>query len=69
MRLWIARDVCNIHLKLFYERPVEQEGNWVVKHLDKHNRMYYGNSILLENHLFPEVTYENSPKQVEFKLV
>lgn len=68
MKLWIARDVCNIHLKLFFEKPVEQEGNWVVKHLDKLNRMYYGNSIKLENHLFPEVTYENSPQQVELKL-
>lgn len=40
MKLWIARDVCNISLKLFFEKPVEQEGNWVVKHTDKLNRMY-----------------------------
>lgn len=69
MKLWIARDVCNIHLKLFFEEPVEQEGNWVVvKHIDKLNRMYYGNSISIDNHLFPEVTYKNSPQEVELKL-
>lgn len=69
MKLWITRNICNIRLELFFEKPVEQEGNWVVKHLDKLNRMYYGNSITLENHLFPEVTYENSPQEVEIKLV
>ena len=70
MKLWIARDVCNIKLQLFFEKPVEQEGTWVVKHLDKKfNRMFYGNSILIENHLFPEVTFENSPQEVELKLV
>ena len=35
MKLWIARDICNISLKLFFEKPTEQEGKWVVKHLDK----------------------------------
>lgn len=70
MKLWIARDVCNIHLKLFFEKPVEQEGGWVVKHIDnKLNIMYYGDSISIENHLFPEVTFENSPQEVELKLV
>lgn len=69
MKLWIARDVCNIRLKLFFEKPVEQEGSWVVKHTDKFNRMYYGNSISIDNGLFPEVTFENSPQEVELKLV
>ena len=69
MKLWIARDICNISLKLFFEKPVEQEGNWVVKHIDKFNRMYYGNSISIDNSLFPEVTFENSPQLVEIKLV
>ena len=68
MKLWIARDVCNISLKLFFEKPVEQEGNWVVKHIDKLNRMYYGNSISIDNNLFPEVTFENSPQEVEIKI-
>jgi hypothetical protein len=69
MRLWIARDVCNIHLKLFYEKPVENEGGWVVKHLDKLNRMYYGDFISINKDLFPEVTFENSPMEVELKLI
>lgn len=69
MKLWIARDVCNINLKLFFEKPVEQEGNWVVKHIDKLNRMYYGNSISIDNDLFPEVTFDNSPQEVELKLI
>jgi hypothetical protein len=68
MRLWIARDVCNIHLKLFYEKPVENEGGWVVKHLDKLNRMYYGDFISINKDLFPEVTFENSPMEVELKI-
>lgn len=69
MKLWIERDVCNINLKLFFEKPTEQEGNWVVKHLDKLNRMFYGYSIPISNALFPEVTFENSPQKVELKLV
>ena len=70
MKLWIARDICNIHLKLFFEKPVEQEGSWVVKHIDnKLNIMYYGNNISIDNDLFPEVTFENSPQEVELKLV
>jgi hypothetical protein len=68
MKLWIARDVCNIYLRLFFEKPVEEEGNWVVKHIDKFNRMYYENSISIDNSLFPEVTFENSPREVELKL-
>ena len=69
MKLWIARDICNIYLKLFFEKPVEQEGGWVVKHLDKLNRMYYGDFISINKDLFPEVTFENSPQEVELKLV
>lgn len=69
MKLWIARDVCNIRLKLFFEKPVEQEGNWVVKHIDKLNRMYYWNFISIDNDLFQEVTFENSPREAEIKLV
>ena len=69
MELWIARDVCNIELKLFFEKPVEQEGSWVVKHTDKFNRMYYGNSISISNDLFLEVTFENSPQKVKIELL
>lgn len=68
MKLWIARDICNISLKLFFEKPTKQEGKWVVKHLDKLNRMFYGDNISISNALFPEVTFENSPKEVELKL-
>jgi hypothetical protein len=31
--------------------------------------MYYGNSISIDNDLFPEVTFENSPMEVELKLI
>jgi hypothetical protein len=31
--------------------------------------MYYGNSISIDNDLFPEVTFENSPREAEIKLV
>ena len=60
MKLWIARDKNNV-LHLYNRLPS----------LD-----YYGTSfdadsdeyLTLDEDSFPEVTFENSPQQVEFKL-
>ena len=55
----IARDKEGT-LRLFDNIPVKhEEGYWTSQ------RGY--NDIELDSHLFPEVTWENSPKEVEFK--
>ena len=59
MKLWIARDK-NGYLKGYNEIPQKKEeyGFFFMK-------MWYD----LDNRLFPEVTWQNSPQQVELKLV
>lgn len=57
MKMWIARDFNN-HIFLHYERPrlrgeVWDSDNW----------------FILEDTDFPEVTFENSPMEVELKLI
>lgn len=57
MKLWIARDKDGT-LRLFDTIPVKhEEGYWTSP------RGYY--DIELNSSLFPEVTWENSPKKIE----
>jgi hypothetical protein len=57
MKLWIARDLSGM-LSFHYERPRYISGRgWI-------NVWAIPNSSL-----FPEVTFENSPQEVEIKLV
>ena len=57
MEAWIARDRRGL-LMLFLEKPVKDRcGRWFGK----------GQSILKID--FPSVTFENSPQQVEIKLI
>ena len=59
MKLWIARDF-DENLTLHFDRPT-----WIEKH-----EYWYSNRIIdLDENLFPEVTFENSPQKVELKLV
>ena len=64
MELWIARDFDGI-LNLYVNKPS----------LDSNDNMYYTDSDMeddylnIDKNLFPEVTFENSPQQVELKLV
>ena len=60
MKLWIARDEYNL-LGLFFEKPEYQEQwrCWVKAPF----------ATYLTPSAFPEVTFENSPQQVEIKLV
>lgn len=58
MRLWIARDKDGT-LALHESEPYCPYNTW-----HNGNQEFY-----LINSLFPEVTFENSPKQVELKLV
>lgn len=57
MKLWIARDKDGTLLIHFY-KPIIDGLEWVS--LD--NR-------IIDKNLFPEVTFENSPQEVELKLV
>ena len=57
MELWIARDMGG-RLTLHYERPI-----WIA------NRGWNNVWAIPDSSTFPEVTFENSPKKVEIKLV
>ena len=58
MRIWVARDE-NGELALHESEPYCPYGKW-----HNCNQEWY-----LDKSLFPEVTIENSPQQVELKLV
>jgi hypothetical protein len=58
MKLWIARDYTG-SLNLYAEKPI------------KGTVCYYNvdDAMALNEDMFPEVTFENSPQEVELKLV
>ena len=58
MKLWIVREK-NWQLYGHAEKPVLVDGEWVSM-----EELYF-----LDPDLFPKVTFENSPQQVELKLV
>lgn len=61
MKLWIARDIDG-YLNLYINKPS----------LDSNDNMYYvveDDYLNIDKDLFPEVTFENSPQQVELKLI
>ena len=63
MEFWIARDN-DSSLYLYDQRPVLNtliNGVW--------DCAKFGNWYDIDNNLFPEVTFENSPQQVEIRLV
>ena len=55
MKLWIARDYMFNGLYLYKNRPELDGDRWISN----------GGMYSLDNDLFPEVTFENSPQQVE----
>ena len=66
MKLWIARDI-NGDLCLYDKKPKlseEIEGVWVCSQYDD-----LVNVIVLPSEYFHEVTFENSPIQVELNLM
>jgi hypothetical protein len=64
MELWIARDECG-YLTLFKTKPEKE-----VSMISRTTYWDDGNdNIAIDEKLFPEVTFENSPQQVEIKLV
>ena len=62
MKLWIARD--DYGLWLFINKPVKTLINRDKYFIKRDNIIYH-----IDSKLFPEVTFENSPQEVEFKLV
>lgn len=65
MKLWIARTKGGFkkgYLVIFESKPV------YVEHKDEWAD-YYSRGIYINNEEFPEVTFENSPQEVEIKLI
>ena len=61
MKLWIARDK-DTSLYFYKQKPqLTRWGNWI----DKNSTFF----VKLPTSEFPEVTFENSPQEVELKLV
>ena len=60
MKLWIARNTDNT-LALFQSKPILEDLNWD----ETLNEDY----MFIPEYLYPEVTFENSPKRVEVKLI
>ena len=61
MKLWIARDKDAL-LYLYEQKPqLTRWGNWM-----NANSMYFAK---LPMSAFPEVTFENSPQEIEIKFV
>ena len=65
MKLWIARDI-DESLWLYYDKP------FFITEYKCYSALLGDRDILLgelEKNLFPEVTFGNSPQQVELKLI
>lgn len=65
MKLWIARDKDET-LWLFEEYPIKREKLFYPTEGINGNFTYYRSMPI---NIFPEVTFENSPQEVELKLV
>ena len=66
MKLWISRDKDG-NLCLYSKKPKlseEIEGIWVCSQYDEIVKV-----TVLPSEYFPEVTFENSPQEVELKLI
>lgn len=59
MKFWIARDAVDDKLHLFPGEPHFKLFWW----------NYRNQKIEIDKNMFPEVTFENTPQQVELKLV
>lgn len=68
MKLWIARDEDGT-LSLYYNRPIREIGSYDRGVYSK--GYFYGEctSMYLDKDDFPEITYENSPQQVEVNII
>lgn len=65
MKFWIARDYDNT-LWIFEKYPIKKE-NLFYPTSDITGKFTFYRSIPMD--IFPEVTFENSPQEVELKLI
>lgn len=61
MKLWIARDKDG-YLYLYDKKPIREKDYFDSNTEGKYN-------TLLHSSYFPEITFENSPREIEIKLV
>ena len=66
MKLWIARQRDN-SLYLFTHKPTLFCGRWCRNGVNQYYTKFWENKVKCD--LFPEITFENSPQEVELKLV
>ena len=64
MKMWIARAESG-YLKLYQTEP-QQEVSMLTGSIYWNDRL---ESFKIDDRLFPEVTFENSPQEVELKLI
>ena len=68
MKMWIAKHERQPYLVLFKEKPVKMfnkyTNGWWWEPIDMCNTY-----MILDSSEYPEVTFENSPQEVELKLV
>lgn len=65
-KLWVARDKDGNQLFAYKSKPVR---NNRLKVFEANEISPFDEPILLYDELFPEVTWENSPQQVELRLI
>lgn len=70
MKLWIARRKSS-RLYMFFEKPylTEDGKQWFVLKNIPNNGVFVDTGIKIDEYKFPEVTFENSPMEVEIKLI
>ncbi len=68
MKMWIARGEGDNYCVLFKKKPYKYYDKSCKKHFFKTDNMY-GTYMCLSAGDFPSVTFENSPQQVEIKLI
>lgn len=67
VRMWIARYRRTLELWLYKFKPIKFEGDYYYSESNEDEDT--DNCFKLDESLFPEVTFENSPQKVEIKLV
>ncbi len=67
-KLWVAKDEKTNYCRLFLHKPYKVYDDFLKKHCWKTHDMM-GTYMCLPSSEFTDVTYENSPRQVELNYV
>lgn len=68
MKLWVAKDEHSNYCILFIDKPHKEYNKFIKKYCWRTEDML-GTYMCLPSDNFKEVTFENSPKEVELKLI